>query len=196
MYNETNPLQLLIHAVCKSSSCSDGFSLISCLNKNNPLSPIYPCVIETHQSFNPEIIPGMLHLEIIVRQDGRFQPQGCPRRRFRWVSDLNVPPWARCPHTVPGGTSGLTEIMNLKINKYCRCRCRWPVAGGRWPRGLRLRPVCQRPACTRVSRPLTWADKHMYAVAYRGGAGFRQPPPRNSEGPPKSCQTQTDCENC
>ena len=25
--------------------------------------------------------------------------------------------------------------------------------------------------------------------------GFK-PPPRNSEGPPKSCQTQPDCENC
>ena len=27
-----------------------------------------------------------------------------------------------------------------------------------------------------------------------GFGGFN--PPRNSEGPPKSCQTQTDCENC
>ena len=35
-------------------------------------------------------------------------------------------------------------------------------------------------------------------VAYRGGGGLRgsTPPPRNSEGPPKSCQTQSDCENC
>jgi hypothetical protein len=31
-------------------------------------------------------------------------------------------------------------------------------------------------------------------VAYRGGGST--PPPRNSEGPPKSCQTQPDCENC
>ena len=30
-------------------------------------------------------------------------------------------------------------------------------------------------------------------LAYRGGS---TPPPRNSEGPPKSCQTQPDCENC
>ena len=29
----------------------------------------------------------------------------------------------------------------------------------------------------------------------RGGWGV-QPPPRNSEGPPKSCHTQPDCENC
>jgi len=26
--------------------------------------------------------------------------------------------------------------------------------------------------------------------------GVQTPPPRNSEGPPKSCQTQPDCENC
>ena len=37
------------------------------------------------------------------------------------------------------------------------------------------------------------------SVAYRGGVwGFKSTPPlpRNSEGPPKSCQTQPDCENC
>jgi len=37
-------------------------------------------------------------------------------------------------------------------------------------------------------------------VAYRGGGvvvwGFQPPPPRNSEGPPESCQTQPDCANC
>ena len=32
-------------------------------------------------------------------------------------------------------------------------------------------------------------------MAYRGGWGFKYPlPHRNSEGPPKSCQTQPDCE--
>ena len=38
----------------------------------------------------------------------------------------------------------------------------------------------------------------LQAVAYRGGefGVFENPPPRNSEGPPKSCQTQSDCENC
>ena len=30
----------------------------------------------------------------------------------------------------------------------------------------------------------------------RVGLGGLNPPPRNSEGPPKSCQTQPDCENC
>jgi len=29
-----------------------------------------------------------------------------------------------------------------------------------------------------------------------GLGGFKPPPPRNSEGPTKSCQTQPDCENC
>jgi len=33
------------------------------------------------------------------------------------------------------------------------------------------------------------------AVAYRGVLGGSNPP-RNSEGPPKSCPTQPDCENC
>ena len=28
------------------------------------------------------------------------------------------------------------------------------------------------------------------------GLGGSNPPLRNSEGPPKSCQTQPDCENC
>jgi hypothetical protein len=36
---------------------------------------------------------------------------------------------------------------------------------------------------------------------WRAGVGWRglgceTPPPRNSEGPPKSRQTQPDCENC
>ena len=30
----------------------------------------------------------------------------------------------------------------------------------------------------------------------RGRFGVVQPSPRNLEGPPKSCQTQSDCENC
>jgi len=29
-----------------------------------------------------------------------------------------------------------------------------------------------------------------------GGVGVFNPPPRNSEGRPKSCQTQPDCANC
>jgi len=29
-----------------------------------------------------------------------------------------------------------------------------------------------------------------------GGLEVFKPPPRNYEGPPKSCQTQPDCENC
>jgi len=33
-------------------------------------------------------------------------------------------------------------------------------------------------------------------VTYRGGVGVQTHPLRNSEGPPKSCQTQPDCEIC
>ena len=61
----------------------------------------------------------------------------------------------------------------------------------------------------RVSERRTWETRgrglkltvqiylHL-AVAYLwGGLGCSTPPPpRNSEGPPKSCQTQPDCENC
>ena len=32
--------------------------------------------------------------------------------------------------------------------------------------------------------------------AYRGEVSDLTPTPRNSEGPPQSCQTQPDCENC
>jgi len=41
-------------------------------------------------------------------------------------------------------------------------------------------------------------QRQHYSVAYQGeGFGVFKPPlPRNSEGPPKSCQTQPNCENC
>ena len=35
-----------------------------------------------------------------------------------------------------------------------------------------------------------------FPVAYWGGGLGCSNPPRNSEGPPKFCQTQPDCENC
>jgi len=36
-----------------------------------------------------------------------------------------------------------------------------------------------------------------YQWRTEGGLGVQPPlPPRNSEGPPKSCQTQPDCEKC
>ena len=42
----------------------------------------------------------------------------------------------------------------------------------------------------------TGRDVIINAVAYRGGGwGVQPPPPENSEDPPKSCQTQLDCEN-
>ena len=37
----------------------------------------------------------------------------------------------------------------------------------------------------------------MYQWRTEGGGGLRgSNAPRNAEGPPKSCQTQPDCENC
>ena len=42
-----------------------------------------------------------------------------------------------------------------------------------------------------------WLRTLFPSVAYGGGLGrFKAPPPRNSEGPPKSCQTQPDCKHC
>jgi len=41
---------------------------------------------------------------------------------------------------------------------------------------------------------------HIVVLQWRTEGGevgvFNPPPPRNSEVPPKSCQTQPDCENC
>ena len=49
-----------------------------------------------------------------------------------------------------------------------------------------------RWTCTRL---VLCTLRHDNAVAYRGG-GWRSIRPWNSEGPPKSCKTQPDCENC
>ena len=50
--------------------------------------------------------------------------------------------------------------------------------------------------CDFMLLPKIECVKSTVAVAYRGGLWGVQPPPRTSEGPPKSCQTQPDCENC
>ena len=48
--------------------------------------------------------------------------------------------------------------------------------------------------------PRHWQQPHLNVVPTNGvpgggeGPGFK--PPQNSKGPPKSCQTQPDCENC
>ena len=48
------------------------------------------------------------------------------------------------------------------------------------------------------SRPQVSCQDNKIPVAHGGVGvgGFKHPPPRNSEGPPKSCQTEPDCENC
>jgi len=46
-----------------------------------------------------------------------------------------------------------------------------------------------------TSRPLIFGDVILFVATSgvpRGGVWGFQPPPRNSEGPPKSCQTQPD----
>jgi len=51
-------------------------------------------------------------------------------------------------------------------------------------------------SCCRVSVEEICFATIFAPVAYRGGIwGVNPPPPRNSEGPPKSCQTHPDCEN-
>ena len=50
-----------------------------------------------------------------------------------------------------------------------------------WP----LHNVCNQLLYTGVFRQ--WRTE---------GGGWGVQPPQNSEGPPKSCQTQPDCENC
>ena len=47
-----------------------------------------------------------------------------------------------------------------------------------------------------ASRHIGYADIPAYSGVPRGGVGGLNPPPRNSEGPPKPRQTQPDCENC
>ena len=91
IYNEIKPLQLLIHAVFTFSSCSDDFSVISCLNKTNPSSPYtYESLKHINRSFSPEIIPGMLHMGNYCKprqpiSTTRLSKEGdlCPRRIFR-----------------------------------------------------------------------------------------------------------------
>ena len=45
---------------------------------------------------------------------------------------------------------------------------------------------------------LTWLSRRASGVPREGCLGVFNPPthPLDSEGPPKSCQTQPDCENC
>jgi len=67
--------------------------------------------------------------------------------------------------------------------------------------GTRLFPSTLVFPC--IIPPMLYTHLHLNTtifttVAYLGGGAFNPPPPtpRNSEGPPKLCQTQPDCENC
>ena len=71
----------------------------------------------------------------------------------------------------------------------------WLYVGSTW---LSLQTAVVFLTLIRLSSVMeTYHGFCVVAVAYRGGMlGCSTPPPRNSEGPPKSCQTQPDCENC
>ena len=87
---------------------------------------------------------------------------------------------------------------------------KWVSVTTAW-RVLRLR-MEERPPILRVAANIlnkqSWAADKGWSSSLEvgrgadnrwrteGGLGGSTPPPRNSEGPPKSCQTQPDCENC
>jgi hypothetical protein len=54
------------------------------------------------------------------------------------------------------------KILTLCYSITLSYKAKYQHFRSQWPRGLRLCPACQRPACTCVSRPLASADKHMY----------------------------------
>ena len=67
-----------------------------------------------------------------------------------------------------------------------------------WMRGGNVTQVsCCRHITVQlvVGASAVWLLLCKVSVAYRGGLGCSNPPHQNSEGPPKSCQTQPDCEN-
>ena len=63
------------------------------------------------------------------------------------------------------------QLIKSLGSDYARC---WTVQGSNPDRGNNF--------------------SRLQTVAYRGGVGVFNPPPRNSEGPPKACQTQPHCE--
>ena len=84
----------------------------------------------------------------------------------------------------------LTILVPVVCVCVCVCVCRSMLA-------CVLCFLC--PECAHNLNRLFYAySAPLHTVVYRGGVwGFKPPPlPRNSEGPPKSCQTQPDYENC
>ena len=78
-----------------------------------------------------------------------------------------------------------------KRSEMCRGLCWVDIvwSGHKWEYDIKMHLV-----------EIEWEDMgwiHLAAVEYWGGGlGVSKPPLRDSDVPPKSCQTQPDCENC
>ena len=78
----------------------------------------------------------------------------------------------------------------------------YQIAGHLFSRGFSLLSLPPSFSLQSISRniismrPRCFLANFLQSVTYRGEVWGFQPPPRNSEGPPKSCQTQPSCENC
>ena len=55
---------------------------------------------------------------------------------------------------------------------------------------------CIKQVASELRRPTVFISTHQWRTEGAWVWGVQPPPPRNSEGPPKSCQTQPDCEKC
>ena len=69
--------------------------------------------------------------------------------------------------------------------------CQWVRSSQQQAQCLRLESQTVREICTLVGCYAAYSGSSL-RVAYRGGFGVFKPLPRNSEGPPKLCQTQPD----
>jgi hypothetical protein len=73
----------------------------------------------------------------------------------------------------------------------------WHTSGDTNPVTLTMNMEAAYSSKTLATTPLKCHSHQWHTEGGGGGCirGFKHPPSRNSEGPPKSCQTQPDCEN-
>ena len=102
-------------------------------------------------------------------------------------------------HTVtPTDTFSINTVMLLRDSSVCETDDRVTVV--LFPGGARVFLFPNYPDCLaaqRLPRALCQQERGLQWRTEGGWEGAVQlPPPRNSEGPPNSCQTQPYCENC